>query len=1001
MIYLILDTFFGSLMLLYATVEFNNFINFSPIRIYKRVLVSSHSPASNFVKRGIRILFTGIIVFGLTPFTPSRASAPAQPTDGSTLNQSQLQTQVQTGETPNINQPVASSLASPTIRDVITNASDYPNGQVPKYEKFEITFQVDTVAQNLQLPFDPNPPGGVEAGIGISVDALFSPDNWQTVFTQPAFYYQEFQDEIKSGREWYYPTGRFSWKVRFAPTDTGSWQYKLVAQDADGTTETSPQTFTVVQSNNRGFIKVSQKDARYFEYDDGTYFPGMGINMNYSHVSWSNPVLDNEENFQIMSENGLQLVRLWLSQWGIYGPSWNPWNSIDPNQHAQYIPQASLTSQEAYSSSEISMRISATWIPCMFIGVFKAKPAVKRNTDYRIRIRYKTTGISSPRDAGSPYGFVAKTGGWLWGEGQYCDDTGTGTPVTPYQDQNTSDWQMLEGALNTGNSDYLQNFYLVMENVDQGVAFIDYVWIEEDLGDGSYGSNIVSKPWMAHHLYMEQRNSYAFDKLLDLANQYGVYLRPVIHEKNEYIFNRIDFEGDFFQYDSTCWDSDPNNNPEKCPGNKWFYGNWRQVTKVRWLQQAWWRYLQARWGYSPNIHSWELLNEGDPWNGTHYTLADEFGKYMRQFNPNDHLVSTSFWHSFPKDNFWANSNYPNIDFADVHKYIGESASNFDDAALATYELSMQYGAEQSGGAGKPLIRGETGFVVSGSGPATYQFENDTGAVWLHNFVWGGINAGGMIESYWYETTHIYDKRGDGSYNFDYRSTYSTFYNFIKDIPLNNGNYEDAEAMVSNDDLRAWGQKDLVNDRAYLWIQNKTHTWVNVVNGVSITDTSGTVTITGFKPDQSYTVQWWDPYQTDSIKQIVRTETTTAQADGSLIIGIENLATDTALKISPTNYEQPCFSLSVSHTGQGSDPAAAPANTTGCSTGQYHNGEEILLTAVVDTGWQVSSWENTSDDASHYTTNTLIMPASDHTVSVSYISQPGFSVYIPLISLQSE
>ena len=71
--------------------------------------------------------------------------------------------------------------------------------------------------------------------------------------------------------------------------------------------------------------------------------------------------------------------------------------------------------------------------------------------------------------------------------------------------------------------------------------------------------------------------------------------------------------------------------------NENFYGDYRNNhTKTRWLQRAWWRYLQARWGYSPNIHSWELLNEGDPdvyslglsKVGRHQMLADELGKFM-------------------------------------------------------------------------------------------------------------------------------------------------------------------------------------------------------------------------------------------------------------------------------------------------------------------------------------------------------------------------------------
>jgi len=770
----------------------------------------------------------------------------------------------------------------PTIHSITTNAADYPNGQIPTFEKFEITFQVDTVAQNLQLPYDAAPPPGVAPGQGVSVDAHFSPDNWQTVYTQPAFYYQEFQDQVKNNNEWFYPTGNFSWKVRFAPPQVGPWQVKLTAQDTGGMVETQPVTFTVAPSASNGFIRVSQADPRYFEFDDGTYFPGLGYNMNYNQIDWINPRLGNESNFQTMSENGIQLVRLWLSQWAIYGPSWNPWNAIDSNLHGQYIPNAALSFEQAYPGSELSMKVSATWNRCMFIGAWKAKPAVKPNTNYRVRIRYKTTGISGPRVSGKPYGFVAKTGGWL----NQCDEPDVGTTVTPHQNQNSAGWQILEGSLTTGNTNFLPNFYLVMDNADQGIAYVDYLWIEEDLGSGNYGLNIVPKPWMAHHMYMEQRNSYAFDKVVALAEQHDIYLRPVIHEKQNWILRRIDENGNF-----------------AAKNNSYFYGDRRNVTKVRWLQQAWWRYLQARWGYSPHIHSWELLNEGDPWNDRHYVLTDELGKFMHcgvfgvavgsgdgdkcnYDHPNDHPVSTSNWHSFPKDNFWANSNYPNVDFADVHQYIPPDDPLFEDAALMHQSASLQYGAQQPGGAGKPVIRGETGF-----GDANSAVKNDTGGIWLHNYIWSGLNSGGLIESYWYANRHIYF--GD----VDHRPIYKTFDNFIKDIPLNNGHYQEAQAGVSNPNLRAWGQKDLLNGRAHLWLQNKNHTWKNVVDNVPIPAVSATVTVTGFAPNKEYTVEWWDTYQPTPAQQLLATQTITSQIDGSIVVSVADLQADTALKIS--------------------------------------------------------------------------------------------------------
>lgn len=787
-----------------------------------------------------------------------------------------------------------------SVGTVSTNLSSYDGGQVPRFEKLELTFNLATVATNLQLPFDASPPQGIEPGIGVSVDALFSPDNWETVYTQPAFYFQDFQYEIKSNQEWFYPSNNFAWKVRFAPNQEGQWQYKIVAKDASGTTESSPQSFSVGASSEKGFIRVSTSDSRYFEYDDGTYFPGLGYNMNYDHVSWKNPVLDNQQNFQSMAQNGIQLVRIWLSQWAIFGSEWNPWMAQDPALHALYLPYTGLTYATAPSGSEASMRMQAQVNPCMYIGDWKGRAAVKRNTDYRVRIHYMTEGITGPRIAGSPFGFVAKTGGWLWDQDNYCKDPGVGTAVTPHQSQATENWQILEGTLNSGNSDFLPNFFLVLDNVTAGKVYIDYVWIEEVLGDGQFGANIVSKPWMSQHLYMEQRNSFAFDKLLELARQNDIYLRPVILEKNDWLFNTIDYDGNPIADDPLCHDQDATNDPARCPSNQWFYGNWREPTKVRWLQQAWWRYLQARWGYSPNIHSWELLNEGDPFNGLHYALADEFGKYMHQFEPNDHLVSTSTWHSFPKDEFLANPDYPNVDFADIHQYIGESDPLFGDTAQATSVLSKQIGAKQASGAGKPVIRGETAFVVSGSGPTSGQILADTEAVWLHNFVWGGINAGGLIESYWYENDHIYRMNSNGTYAFDHRSKFRTYANFIEDLPLNNGYYVDAQATTSHTNLQAWGQKDLNHGCAHLWIQNAQHTWKNIVDGTSITPLSGSVSIAGFQPETNYVVQRWDTYQADKSLQVMDSTTVTSQSNGTIVLSVSALVSDYAVKIvSPT------------------------------------------------------------------------------------------------------
>ncbi len=80
----------------------------------------------------------------------------------------------------------------------------------------------------------------------------------------------------------------------------------------------------------------------------------------------------------------------------------------------------------------------------------------------------------------------------------------------------------------------------------------------------------------------------------------------------------------------------------------------------------------------------------------------------------------------------------------------------------------------------------------------------------------------------------------------------------------------------------------------------------------------------------------------------------------------------------------CYSLTLGHTGNGSDPAATPVNSTGCPTGQYVAGENISLSgAAPDAGWHIASWTGTANDASTANTNALTMPASSHAAYVNY------------------
>ncbi len=647
----------------------------------------------------------------------------------------------------------------------------------------------------------------------------------------------------------------------------------------------------------RALCALAERDPRYFEFDNGAYFPALGYNLPYNALNWINPVQDNREDFAIMDDNGIQLVRFWLTHWSIFGSAWNPWIGSQ-NNYAGYIPMTGLVPfgpEDAEWSMMLRSPPDEYFDVCRFQDAQLARPAVKPQTIYQVDVTYYAESLASACPA-VDCGLVVQIGDANCGEGERITEG--------YGQDSDNAWRTLSGRWRSDDEAGLPRLHLLLENIPDGAeadAFVSDVSVREDLTpddrlDAAFGPNLIAKPSTAHQRYIAQRNAFAFDQVLDLAAEYGIYLRPVILEKGDRILTAYDESGEI---------------SEESADN--FYGSGRTMTKSRWLQQAWWRYLQARWGYSPHIHSWELLNEGDPWNERHYAMADEFARYMHQFRPNDHLVSTSFWDSYPREAFWANPAYSEVDFVDIHQYFleGETpaydylydAGDYFDMALITQKMSAAFGPLAPDGAGKPLIRGEIGFHDANDRP-TEALLQDTQGIWLHNLLWAGLNPGGLVESYWHSGIHIYQQNPDGGVAFDHRPIFGTLYRYLQEIPLNNGRYRDAAAAVSTDQLRAWGQQDLTGDCSHLWIQNRAHTWQHVVDGTPIASVSGTVTLTDFRPAAPYVVEWWDTYATDPAQQIVAMETQAADADGSLVLTLNDLATDVAVKIRPVDGCRP-------------------------------------------------------------------------------------------------
>ena len=310
-------------------------------------------------------------------------------------------------------------------------------------------------------------------------------------------------------------------------------------------------------------------------------------------------------------------------------------------------------------------------------------------------------------------------------------------------------------------------------------------------------------------------------------------------------------------------------------------------TKARWLQEQWWRYLIARWGYSTAVQSWELNNEGSPDSQEHYQTTQDFAEFLHENDSHPHLASTSFWCCW-RPEFWGDEEeYPDVDYADIHEYARDDLTAAYDVAGWQYSLGGEMLADE---VGMPIIRGETGLGSTSSDVFSYLSEPNEG-IWYHNLLWSQLNESAMFDPNYWWSEHLNQ--------IDQAEVVKPFADFVNTLDLNKGGYTSLDASVSNPDLRLAGQKNLTIAKAIIWIQNINHTWRNVMrvdNPQSISPESGTITIS-LSPNRTFTIEWWDTYS----GELLTTETAESDSSGNLTFSVSGLETDVAVKIYPQVY----------------------------------------------------------------------------------------------------
>ena len=731
-------------------------------------------------------------------------------------------------------------ITQPEISNISVNTLE-----LSVYEKLEIQFDLLTTASTPFFIYEEYPPAGVLPGSGVTIEGIFILQDG-TVYTQPGF----LTNIVDVSNSQYHETPEEKWIIRFSPQKAGKYQLYIYARDSSGETVQFGGEFFANPPKKPGYIQVSVMDPRYFEFSDKTLFWPIG------------PAY--EDNLQKNVSSGLNFSRIWFAGKGVYSSNFARWVSTSKQMGNEGF-DSQLTFNEHLPGHELSQEIFYPEGNRIWIGWPDTEingPKFKAHTDYLVKIRLKTQDISGPVDPDAPYGFMIKRHGWPT---ENLEASLRSIPSLIPVIENDRDWHTILATYNSGKESFHATPYisLYLDNVSSGEVYIDQFSIREILPDSQLGEELIINPKSDLHTYASSKPAKYFDNLIAEGEQNQVFYKFVVHDKRDWITNHLTQYGDFHEN-----------------GGGYFQA---ESTKSRWLLEQWWRYLIARWGYSTAIHSWELLNEGPPNDPDHYEMANDFAQFMHDSDTHPHLVTTSFWSGWETE-LWTNKErYPDIDYADLHLYAKrDSSAALDETTWALETQQLVYSEEIN----MPIISGESGLFTPGS-DLFLLLENANPGTWYHNFLWTQLSPNVVYApNYWWsEHLKVIERQ---------KTTYP-FSAFIKDIPLNQGGFSDIQATWDSDKIRVLGQKNLDLGFAYLWTQNKEHTWSNN----STTPVSTTVVVK-LNPNIDYKIEVWNTY-TGAIQQTTRIM---SDPNGNLAIPVEQLSTDVAIKINEIEEVDP-------------------------------------------------------------------------------------------------
>lgn len=150
-------------------------------------------------------------------------------------------------------------------------------------ERFELISLPIELAATYDNPFDPRQ---------INVQAEVETPSGKTEQVA-VFFSQDFRSvAIGQDEEILLPKRSDPWRWHYRPQQVGRHKFHVIAQDRSGMRRTPDQTFEVTVSSRKGFLRVSKDDPRFFEFDNGESYFGIGPSgwfRNVDYIFGGNP----------------------------------------------------------------------------------------------------------------------------------------------------------------------------------------------------------------------------------------------------------------------------------------------------------------------------------------------------------------------------------------------------------------------------------------------------------------------------------------------------------------------------------------------------------------------------------------------------------------------------------------------------------------------------------------------------------------------------------------